>query len=118
MDSPPNINWESLMEVQLEIFRWANEQFPHRTDHHAIYKLVVEEIPELMMHKKEKGMSGIGLELADCFILLMDLACIWGVDLSVAIQEKMKINYARQWNMDANGIMQHIEDKSHENPAE
>lgn len=107
MTTPPEINWNSLINVQDEIHRWASEQFPHRTDHHAIYKLVVEEIPELMMHKKEKGMMGIGLELADCFILLMDLASMWGINLSDAICYKMLINYNRQWNKDENGIMQH-----------
>lgn len=109
MSTPPRIDWNDLRDVQDEIHRWAGEQFPHRTDHHAIYKLVVEEIPELMMHKKEKGMQDIGLELADCFILLMDLASMWGVELDDAIYEKMQINYARQWNMDENGIMQHVE---------
>lgn len=108
MSTPPKIDWNNLLDVQQEIHRWASEQFPHRTDHHAIYKLVVEEIPELMMHQKEKGMAGIGLELADCFILLMDLASIWGVDLDDAIYEKMQVNYARRWNKGANGIMQHV----------
>lgn len=105
-----NINWTDIRRVQSEITRWAQEEFPHRTDFHALHKLVLEEIPELVTHKKEEGLQGIGLELADCFILLLDLASLWGVDAAAAIQEKMAINYNRTWNKDPEtGVMQHIE---------
>lgn len=97
-----------MCQVQDEITRWAQERFPHRTDFHAIYKLVVEEVPELMVHKKEKGVATIGTELADCFILLLDLASMWEVDIAQAIHEKMQTNYSREWNKDENGIMQHV----------
>jgi NTP pyrophosphatase (non-canonical NTP hydrolase) len=120
MDKPPLINWNNLREVQAEITRWANEKFPHRTDHQAIYKLVVEEIPELMIHKKEEGNHRIGTELADCFILLLDLASMWRVDIGQAIQEKMEINYDRSWDMDVNGIHQHVpvqDDSQADSPA-
>lgn len=109
MSSPPNIDWNNLRAAQDEITRWASEQFPHRTDHHAIHKLMVEEIPEMAMHKKEKGTETIGTELADCLILLLDLASLWEVDVVDALREKMAINYARSWAQDANGIMQHVE---------
>lgn len=108
MSSPPDINWNDMSQVQAEITRWAQDRFPHRTDHHAIHKLMVEEIPEMAMHKKEHGTGTIGTELADCFILLFDLASLWKVDIAHAIFEKMQINYARQWNMDVNGIMRHV----------
>lgn len=108
MSSPPDINWNDMSQVQAEITRWAQDRFPHRTDHHAIHKLMVEEIPEMAMHKKEHGTGTIGTELADCFILLFDLASLWKVDMAHAIFEKMQINYARQWAQDENGIMQHV----------
>lgn len=101
-------NWSHLGWVQAEITRWATEQFPHRTDHQAIYKLMVHEIPEMMTHRKERGTEDIGTELADCFILLLDLASLWGVDAAEAIRAKMAINYGRTWEADANGIMQHV----------
>lgn len=116
MSNPPDINWNDMSQVQEEITRWAQERFPHRTDHHAIHKLMVEEIPEMAMHKKEHGTGTIGTELADCFILLFDLASLWKVDMAHAIFEKMRINYARQWNMDENGIMQHVKGKVHITP--
>lgn len=110
MSNPPDINWNDMGQVQDEITRWAQERFPHRTDHHAIHKLMVEEIPEMAMHKKEHGTGTIGTELADCFILLFDLASLWKVDMAHAIFEKMQINYARQWERDVHGIMQHVEE--------
>jgi NTP pyrophosphatase (non-canonical NTP hydrolase) len=103
-----DIDWTNIQAVQDEITCWASNRFPHRTDHHAIYKLMVEEIPELAMHKKEKGIEGIGPELADCFILLLDLASLWEIDVVDAIRSKMAINYNREWKQDSNGIMQHV----------
>lgn len=100
--------WSMIDDVQREITRWADEQFPGRTDHQTVFKLMVHEIPELMTHKKEKGTEDIGTELADCFILLMDLASMWGVNLTDAIRAKMEINYRRTWERDAHGIMQHV----------
>ena len=108
MGSSPNINWTDMRDAQREITRWADEQFPGRTDHQTIFKLVVHEVPELMIHKKEKGVEGIGTELADAMILLLDLASMWGVDMADAIRLKMDINYGRVWERDPHGIMQHV----------
>lgn len=109
MSNPPDVvNWNLFDDVQREITRWADEQFPGRTDHQTVFKLVVHEVPELMIHKKEKGLEGIGTELADCFILLMDLASMWNVNVMEAIRTKMKVNYQRIWERDAHGIMQHV----------
>ena len=86
------------------IHEWANATFPARTDYGALQKLVMEEIPELIIHKKMVGTADIGTELADCFILLLDLAVMWNVNLPEAIREKMEINERRMWkkNPDAN----------------
>ena len=109
MSSPQvPVIWCMIDDVQREITRWADEQFPGRTDHQTVFKLMVHEIPELMTHKKEKGIEGIGTELADCFILLMDLASMWEVNLTDAIRAKMEVNYQRTWERDAHGIMQHV----------
>lgn len=103
-----DIEWGDMRQVQAEITRWAENRFPGRTDFAALSKLVLHEIPELLTHKKEHGTQGIGPELADCFILLFDLASMWNVDMIHAIATKMEINYERQWTRDENGIMQHI----------
>lgn len=112
MTTTDGIDWNDMRAVQLEITRWASTNWPDRTYHQALSKLVLEEIPELLQHRKEHGMSGIGPELADCFILLMDLATMWSVDLPDAIRAKMGINYSRMWLRDpATGIVQHVQVK-------
>lgn len=107
-DSPDNIVWGRFDDAQREITRWADEQFPGRTDHQTLFKLVMHEVPELLVHKKENGVEGIGTELADCFILLLDLASMWDVNIVEAIRAKMEINYRRIWERDTHGIMQHV----------
>lgn len=94
------MNWNKIDEVSNEIHAWANRTFPGRVPDSSLFKLVMEEIPELLAHKKEHGTQDIGLELADCFILLMDLAKIWKVDIAIAIRDKMEINNQRMWALD------------------
>lgn len=109
MSSPPDdMSWGRFDDVQREITRWADEQFPGRTDHQTLHKLVLHEVPELLTHKKEHGTEGIGTELADCFILLLDLASMWDVNIMEAIRAKMETNYQRIWERDAHGIYQHV----------
>lgn len=113
MSNPPDdISWGRFDDVQHEITRWADKQFPGRTPHQTIFKLMVHEIPELAIHLKEKGTEGIGTELADAFILLLDLASMWDVNVMEAIRAKMEINYGRIWERDAHGIMQHVKGKT------
>ena len=38
--------------------------------------------------------------MADCFILLMDLAKVWDINLPDAIRDKMMINERRMWSED------------------
>jgi NTP pyrophosphatase (non-canonical NTP hydrolase) len=102
--------WGHIRDVADYINAWANHAFPGRAPKAALTKLVMEEIPELLTHLKTEGERGIGQELADCFILLMDLAVIWKVDLPNAIRYKMAMNETRQWTKDAEtGHYQHIE---------
>lgn len=90
--------------LQQEIHQWANETFPDRAPEAGLAKLVLEEIPEVLTHLKEHGPEGIGGELADCFILLLDMCSIWGVDAAEAIEIKMRLNHKRQWKRNTNGM--------------
>lgn len=104
------VDWDSLACVSAYIHEWANATFPGRAPTATLTKLVMEEIPELLTHRKQNGNAGIGTELADCFILLLDLAQIWGVDLPYAIRDKMQINERRMWVKDtATGHYNHGE---------
>jgi NTP pyrophosphatase (non-canonical NTP hydrolase) len=108
-------NWDSLTETSLYIHYWAQRTFPGRSPTASLSKLILEEIPELLEHRKRHGVDGIGPELADCFILLMDLACIWNVNLKEAIRDKMRINEQRMWLPDKEtGFFNHVG----ENPNE
>ncbi len=97
-----------ITEAQKFIHQWANRAFPDRVPEAALSKLVLEEIPELLAHKKKYGPVGIAGEIADCLILLLDLCEIWGVDAAQALAGKMTINLQRQWRHDpATGFYNH-----------
>lgn len=101
-------DWDSLTALSVYINKWAATTFPTRKPKAALSKLVMEEIPELLKHLKEHGSEGIGEELADCFILLLDLGKIWNVNLAEAIRSKMIRNLDRQWTEDELGHFSHI----------
>lgn len=97
-----------MLEARDRIHAWASRTFPDRVPEASLFKLVMEEIPELLMARKEgKPLEG---EMADCFILLLDLCKIWNIDPAMAIFRKMEINSGRSWNKDvATGFYNHIE---------
>lgn len=95
----------SIAELQAEIAAWADSIHPTRTPISVISKLL-EELAELIASEKMSD----PLELADIFILSLDLAHLQQVDLSDAIQRKLEINRNRRWRREDNGRLQHIED--------
>lgn len=95
-----DIDWDSMYDVAKYVNEWARRTFPGRKPKASLTKLTMEEIPELLIHLKEKGTDGIGDELADCFILLLDLAYTWDVNLAKAISRKMLVNERRMWTKD------------------
>ena len=87
---------------QREVSEWAAKTFPHQTPRSKISHLR-KEIEELADD------DGNGEEMADCFILLLNLAEMAGVDLMTEAQRKMEINRNRTWGApDADGVCQHI----------
>lgn len=102
-------NWDSMDEAARAINAWANRTFPGRGPKSSVNKLGMEEIPELLLHLKKQGPEGIAGEWADCMILLLDLAVIWGIDPSTAIWEKMIVNNNRMWAKDhETGFYNHV----------
>lgn len=103
------VNWDSMSDVAAAVNDWANRTFPGRAPGSSLVKLNMAEIPELLTHMNEHGSDGIGPEWADCMILLLDLARIWGINPARAIEEKMRINNGRMWTKDpATGMFQHV----------
>ena len=93
----------SLHELQQEIADWADTLNPHRTPLSLIAKML-EELGELIASDRQND----PLELADVFILALDLAHIQGVDIADAVIRKMQINRMREWRIADNGAMSHV----------
>lgn len=93
----------SISALQADISDWANELNPGRTPLSTIAKLL-EEIGELIASKRMDD----PLELADVFILALDLAYLQKVDIAEAVERKMRVNRARNWRIADNGSMSHV----------
>jgi NTP pyrophosphatase (non-canonical NTP hydrolase) len=93
----------SIASLQLEIATWADGLNPNRTPLSTIAKLL-EELGEVIASEKMND----PLELADIFILALDLAHLQNVDITEAVMQKMEINRARIWTISDNGAMSHV----------
>jgi len=94
----------SIADLQQEISAWVDTINPGRTSISTISKLL-EEIGELLGSDKMSD----PMELADIFILCLDLGTIQGVNIEEAIRQKLEINKARTWRIADNGAMRHYE---------
>lgn len=92
-------------ELQAEIAAWIQPLHPNRAPLGVVSKMLCE-LAELIASERMSD----PLELADIFILALDLATIQGVDVAAAIRAKLEINRQRSWNIADNGVMQHIEE--------
>ena len=92
-----------MNHLAVDIKAWSDEVFPGRTDASMFLKLY-GEIGELV----DAGDDCAG-EIADVLILVLDYAKRKGVNPSVAVQEKMKVNRQRKWVQLPNGTMRHVE---------
>lgn len=93
-----------IKDLQSNISAWADTQFPDRTPQGVLSKLVLKEVPELLL-----GDLGKPDEYADVVILIMDLATLMGIDIASAVEKKMEINRNRRWQQDEFGLYQHID---------
>lgn len=93
----------TVAEFQKQIATWAEVAFPHQTARSKFIHLR-KEIEELGADLSD------GEEMADCFILLLNLAEKAGVDLMAKALWKMDINRTRKWGApDADGVSHHEE---------
>lgn len=65
---------------------------------------MLEELAELIGSDKMSD----PMELADVFILALDLAYLQGTDISRVVIEKMAVNAGRKWIIQDNGRMTHV----------
>lgn len=95
---------DPITESQRMIAEWADAVYPNRTPEHALTKMMLHEIPELL-----QGGVNDPLEFADVAILLFDIAHLKGIDIGKAIADKMEINKKRIWGIDRHtGLMSHV----------
>lgn len=95
---------DPITKSQRVIAEWADAVYPDRTPEHALTKMMLHEIPELL-----QGGVNDPLEFADVAILLFDIAHLKGIDIGKAIADKMEINKKRIWGIDRNtGVMSHV----------
>ena len=121
-----------LSEFQREVGDWGRETFNH--DDLSLYSLwhhLQKEVKELAAaiadfggqaldniscffeNIKPLNRSRMGDELADCFILLLNIAHLSGIDLFDEARKKMGINRGRDWPdiLDKDGVFEHIKPK-------
>lgn len=65
---------------------------------------LLEELAELIGSDKMSDPS----ELADVFILALDLAYLQDTDVGKAVADKMLVNANRKWRIEDNGRMNHV----------
>lgn len=87
--------------LQAEVYAFAEQTFgPGRED--AAWKKLFEELGEVLKKPRDKN------EWGDVFILLLDLAAIYGVDVDDATRSKLAVIRDRVWARTETGTFQHI----------
>lgn len=99
----------SLNEFQDDISQWQRDTFPGVLPQAAIGRLK-KELDELSNEVAEGNVrhDRIADEVADCFVVLVQVADALGVNLNRAVTRKMNINYRRDWHINADGTGQHV----------
>ena len=92
----------NISDLQELVAAWADQVVPERTAMSTIAKLL-EEIGELIASERMNDPE----ELADVAILVLDLFHIQGVNLEMAVKQKMLINASRHWEVADNGAARH-----------
>ena len=87
-----------------KVTSWIEQYIPEkeRDPMNTCIKLS-EEVSELL-HALYSGEGDVGHELADVYILILDIAHLKGYDLQVEFNKKMVINRARTWSQDKGAL--------------
>lgn len=95
-----------IEKMQEHVVEWIELLIPERDrDPMATCIKLSEEVNELV-YEHYTGGDGIGEEVADCLILLLDIAYMNDVDITEEFLKKMAINRNRKWKT-KNGSMKH-----------
>lgn len=99
-----------IRQISQDIVDWADEVFPERTPEGTVNKLL-EELNELRDNPLDAW------EMADVFILLLDLCDMLGFDLAKITTHKMAVNKSRKWHIE-DGVFKHVRENEDTRPAE
>jgi len=92
-----------MLSFQKEVAAFSNEKFPGQTVDAKIAHLA-DEVAELALCPTD------GEEMADCLLLLAQIAEMQGVDLMDEALKKLVKNKQRVWGEpDHRGVIKHIE---------
>lgn len=91
----------TIRDLQKQVFDFAEATFgPGRED--AAWKKLFEELGETLKSPRDPN------EWGDVFILLFDLATIYGVQVDEATLGKLELIRNRVWNRTETGTFQHV----------
>lgn len=93
----------TLKALQQLVVVWANGISPDRRPKDAVVKMV-SETSELLDAVLNGDKADVESELGDCIILLLDIANMYGIDLTQAGFDKMAVNLKREW-VSENGVI-------------
>lgn len=99
---PGNYPGPTMGDLQEQVHAWANDTFGERAPARAWLK-TFSEIGEVIDNPDDP------LEWADVFIMLLDLAKMYNINVTRAILDKLFINKGRKWT-ERNGVFTHVKD--------
>jgi NTP pyrophosphatase (non-canonical NTP hydrolase) len=117
-----------MLAIQKAIGEWSDEQFgKDESRFFGMYNHLVQEMGELRMEvaslemqggaekmlRKDRGVYAAG-EIADCIMLLLDMANKLGVDMEKAVLTKLETNKQRTWTLSSDGVPTHTPNKQRE----
>ena len=98
-----------IKKMEKQVVRWIRGHIPdERRDPMNTAIKLSEEVAELL-HALYVDGANVGEEIADCMILLLDIAHLEDIDVSTNFKLKMAINANRQWKSDK-GCLSHEND--------
>ena len=106
-----------LQNLMDEIAEWSDATFGYGQRNPAIVYHLKKEVKELIKalkrsKKNEDYTVAVHKEYADCFMLILDSARVFGLNAELLIELtdiKLQINKNRKWGKpDKNGVVEHI----------
>jgi len=95
-----------IRRLQLELHRWADQQFGNDRPPHGAIAHLAKEVQELAEHPHD------WMEYVDCLTLLLDAASNAHINIDALLEvawDKLDENRHREWGEpDADGVVEHV----------